>query len=223
MTLTASATGTSIFAGWGGACASSGASATCTVTMNSALNVSASFVAPGATQSGTLKPITAGVVYGQGGSFTSVLENNGGVSANSLYLRSNVAVDGNGNLYVADGGNNRVLYYPAGSTTANAGLRAERQLHQQHREQRRAVSANSLNNPYGVAVDSSGNLYVADSNNNRVLFYPAGSTTATRVYGQGGSFTTDGREQWRGQCQQLVRPIGPRPGCAAAISTWPTT
>ena len=68
--LTATANGTSIFAGWGGACASSGASATCIVTMNSVLNVSASFGTPGANQAGTLQPITAGVVYGQGGSFT---------------------------------------------------------------------------------------------------------------------------------------------------------
>ncbi len=32
---------------------------------------------------------------------------------------------------------------------------------------------------------------MADHVNNRVLFYPAGSTTATQVYGQGGSFTTN--------------------------------
>ncbi len=41
--LTAAATGTSTFLGWGGACAASGTSATCNVTMNSALNVTASF------------------------------------------------------------------------------------------------------------------------------------------------------------------------------------
>ena len=58
-------------------------------------------------------------------------------------------------------------------------------------------------NRLGVAVDSSGNLYVADYANNRVLFYPSGSTTATRVYGQGGSFTTSTAEQRRGQRQQL--------------------
>ena len=34
-----------------------------------------------------------------------------------------------------------------------------------------------LNNPTGVAVDSAGNLYVNDSDNNRVLKLPAGSTT----------------------------------------------
>ena len=41
--MTATATGTSTFLGWGGACAASGTSATCNVTMNSALNVTASF------------------------------------------------------------------------------------------------------------------------------------------------------------------------------------
>jgi sugar lactone lactonase YvrE len=44
LTLTANATGTSTFLGWGGACAATGTSPTCIVTMNSALNVTASFV-----------------------------------------------------------------------------------------------------------------------------------------------------------------------------------
>jgi hypothetical protein len=51
------------------------------------------------------------------------------------------------------------------------------------------LGANSLHDPDGLAVDSSGNLYVSDQQNSRVLYYPAGSTTATRVYGQMGSFT----------------------------------
>src|SRR5271156_4734323 len=51
------------------------------------------------------------------------------------------------------------------------------------------LGANSLHYPDGLAVDSSGNLYVSDQQNSRVLYSPAGSTTATRVYGQGGSFT----------------------------------
>ena len=46
------------------------------------------------------------------------------------------------------------------------------------------VSANSLYFPAEVTLDGSGNLYVADQANARVLFYPSGSTTAARVYGQ---------------------------------------
>ena len=45
------------------------------------------------------------------------------------------------------------------------------------------AGAGGLANPHAVAVDSSGDLYVADTGNNRVLYFPAGSTTATGVYG----------------------------------------
>ena len=88
----------------------------CLVTANSALNVTASYVAQGASQAGILNPITAGVVYGQGGSFTTGNENNGGVSANSLDLLGGVAVEGNGNLYVADAGNNRIQVFDGEGT-----------------------------------------------------------------------------------------------------------
>ena len=43
VTLTASPTGTSVFVGWGGACATSGTSPTCSVILSSAVNVIASF------------------------------------------------------------------------------------------------------------------------------------------------------------------------------------
>ncbi len=133
-------------------------------------------------------------VYGQGGNFASGTANNGGTSATSLSGSRDTVLDSSGNLYVADSGNNRVLYFAAGSTTAtrvygqngsfstalvnNTGGTAN------------TVSATSLDFPNAVALDSSGNLYVADDTNNRVLYYAAGSTTATRVYGQNGSFSS---------------------------------
>ena len=88
---------------------------------------------------------------------------------------------------MADFFNNRVLFYPYGSTTAT-------QVYGQpgfstNYANNGGVSAGTLNNPIYVTVDSSGNLYVVDRSNNRMLFYPFGSTTATRVYGQGGDFT----------------------------------
>jgi hypothetical protein len=46
LTLTSTATGGSTFAGWGGACSQAGTAATCTVTVNQAATVSASFTAP---------------------------------------------------------------------------------------------------------------------------------------------------------------------------------
>ncbi len=178
--------GNSIFAGWGGDCASSGNNLICLVTANSALNVIATYAAPGAVQPGNLKPITAGVVYGQGGSFTAL---NNGVGAGGLNNPVATAIDSNGNLYVVDRSNNRVLFYPAGSTTATR-VYGQNGSFTSNGQNTGGVSANSLNQPWAVAVDSSGNLYIADQFNYRVLYYPAGSTTATRVYGQNGSFTS---------------------------------
>jgi len=98
-----------------------------------------------------------------------------------------------GNLYVADTGNSRVLYYPAGSTTATRVYGqpdfTARGLHPGCNTG--GVSATSLCEPRDLVVDSQGNLYVEDDGNGRVLYYPAGSTTATRVYGQP-NFTSQG-------------------------------
>ena len=61
---------------------------------------------------------TADVVYGQLGSFTTRTVDKGGVSANSLAAPETATLDSSGNLYVGDSENSRVLFYPAGSTTA---------------------------------------------------------------------------------------------------------
>ncbi len=98
-------------------------------------------------------------------------------------------MDSSGNLYVADSLNNRVLFYPSGSTTATQ-VYGQLGSFTTNTADNGGISANSFNRPLGVTLDSSGNLYVGDVFNSRVLFYPSGSTTATRVYGQLGSFTT---------------------------------
>jgi sugar lactone lactonase YvrE len=133
---------------------------------------------------------TATRVYGQLGIFTSNTANNGGISADSLNAPTGCIIDSSGNLYIADRQNNRVLFYLAGSTTAT---RVYGQLGSftSNTANNGGITADSLNAPTGIAMDSTGNLYVADSLNNRVLFFPVGSTTATRVYGQLDSFTSN--------------------------------
>jgi len=107
-------------------------------------------------------------VYGQNSSFTSNTANNGGVSANSLSASGRIALDSSGNLYVADTGNNRILYFPSGSTTATR-VYGQNGSFTASVVNNGGVSATSLNQPLGLTLDSSGNLYVAHTGNNRVL------------------------------------------------------
>jgi sugar lactone lactonase YvrE len=128
----------------------------------------------------------ATVVFGQLGSFTSTT--GVGISAGSLSSPQGVASDGTGNVYVADMTNNRVLVYAPGSTTAFRVYGQPSFL--TNTRNNGGISANTLNSPTGLAVDGASNLYIADTNNNRVLMYAPGSTTASRVYGQLGSFAS---------------------------------
>jgi hypothetical protein len=130
---------------------------------------------------------TAFLVFGQLGNFTSGVVNNGGMSASSLNHPAGVAVDSASNVYIADESNNRVLVYAPGSTTA---FRVFGQLGSFMAANIGSASANSLFLPAGVAFDSANNVYIEDRGNNRVLVYAFGSTTAFRVYGQLGSFTS---------------------------------
>ena len=55
-----------------------------------------------------------------------------------------------------------------------------------------SINADSLCAPNGITIDKAGRLWIADTGNHRVLEYdtPLTNTTAQRVFGQGGSFTT---------------------------------
>ena len=121
--------------------------------------------------------------------------NDGGLSARSLSYPSGIALDQQGNLYAADNGNNRVLEYDAPLTTGMAASRVIGQPDFDHGSPNDGgLSANSLAEPEGVALDRHGNLYVADFGNNRVLEYDAPQTTgmaASRVFGQP-DFITNG-------------------------------
>src|SRR5437588_229917 len=59
----------------------------------------------------------------------------------------------------------------------------------------RSATTRTLCGPAQVARDHAGNLWVADLANNRVVMYPPGSSIATKVFGQYGSFTTSGCNQ----------------------------
>jgi len=121
--------------------------------------------------------------------FTSGACNGGGMDAESLCTPHEIAVAGDGTLFVADPKNNRVLgYAPPLSNGEEAGL-ALGQTDFTHGACNRGgrPSASTLCQPQGVAFDADGNLYVGDFGNNRVLRYAppfANGAAARLVLGQ---------------------------------------
>ncbi len=153
---------------------------------------------------------TADRVFGQP-DFSSNTPNNGGLSATSLAYPFGMAVDAQGNLYVTDLVDNRVLEYDAPLTTdTSAELVFGQPDFSSDTSNNGGVSANSLYLPGGVALDDRGNLYVADTNNNRVLEYDTPlktDTTADRVFGQP-DFTSNTINNGGVSAKSLYSPSG---------------
>ncbi|MFZ0499837.1 MAG: NHL repeat-containing protein, partial [Steroidobacteraceae bacterium] len=99
---------------------------------------------------------------------------NGTGTAAEFYAPAGVALDSSGNVYVAEYGNNDIRKVtPAGVVTLFAGSPAGT-----HGSTDGTGSAALFWSPTGVAVDSSGDLYVADESNNEIrMITPAGVVT----------------------------------------------
>jgi uncharacterized protein (TIGR03437 family) len=96
----------------------------------------------------------AGGFFGDGGLAISA----------ALNIPYDVAVDGQGNIFIADAGNNRIRKVsPSGVITTLAGTGVN-----SFSGDGGAGSQATLNFPWGLAVDSTGTLYIADRVNSRV-------------------------------------------------------
>ncbi len=111
--------------------------------------------------------VTANVLLGQASATTNTCL--APPTASSLCFPNGVSTAPSGNLFVADGGDNRVLEYGVPLTSGAAAVIALGQTDFVHKNQN-VVTAASLDAPEQIALDpSTGGLYVADAVNNRIL------------------------------------------------------
>jgi trimeric autotransporter adhesin len=151
---------------WSGACSGRAA---CAVLMTAAVSVTATF--------------GKGLINTVAGDGYCCWSGDGGLATNAqLGQNWGAAVDTAGNFYIADTSNNRIRKVTAStgiiSTVAGNGTAG-------YSGDGGAATSAELNEPFGVAVDKSGNIYIADTRNNRVRKVTASTGIISTVAGNG--------------------------------------
>lgn len=126
---------------------------------------------------------STGVITTVAGNGTAGYSGDGGAATSAeLNYPSCVAVDGSGNIYVADTSNNRIRMVAAstGIITTVAGNGSYG-----YGGDGGAATNAYLALPAGVAADTCGNLYIADTGNNRIRKVPLSTGTISTVAGNG--------------------------------------
>jgi sugar lactone lactonase YvrE len=140
-------------------------------------------LSPTSTFTPTSNPVSVTTLAGSGG----VTFSNGIGLVASFFGPSGVAIDSSGNIYVGDQGNDLIRKITSGvvvSTYAGSeGVTGSTNGN---------VSIALFNTPTGVAVDSSGNVFVADEGNNLIRKITAGGVVSTLAGQAGVTGSTNG-------------------------------
>ena len=141
------------------------------------------------TENHRIRKVTGGIISTIAGNGDQNIAGDNGPAANaSLDTPSAVAVDASGNVFIADSENQRIRKVAGGTITTLAGNGSAAYTG----DGGPATSA-SLAYPRGVTVDGSGNVFIADSNNNVIRRVSAGGTiTTVAANGEQGFFGDNG-------------------------------
>lgn len=132
------------------------------------------------TVNNVIRKVSNGVITTIAGGGSSYPGDNGPATSAQLIYPAGVAVDSAGNVYVADLGHARIREISNGVITTIAGTTPGFSG-----DNGPAIRA-QLDGPYGIALDSSGNLFIADSNNQRIREISNGIITTVTGSGPAG-------------------------------------
>jgi trimeric autotransporter adhesin len=159
--LTAAGNGTSAFSGDNGAAATASLADPFGVAADAVGNL---YIAD--TSNHRIRKIdTSGIITTVAGNGTESFSGDGGPATSAtLNTPIGVAVDRAGNLYIADAFNNRIRKVNAAGVITTVAGNGDARFSGDHA----AATNASLSAPFGVAVDGVGNLYIADTSNQRI-------------------------------------------------------
>ena len=151
-----------------------------------------------------------GVITTVAGTGTAGFSGDGGPAiAAQLYLPTGIALDRAGNLFISERGNNRVRRLSTGgiiTTVAGTGKGSYSSVAGPGPGDGGPATGAALVGPAGLAVDASGNLFIADLYNNRVRkVSPDG--VITTVAGNGAAYNSSG-DGGPAVDAQVASPIG---------------
>ena len=116
-----------------------------------------------------LKMDTNGIITRVAGTGTVGLSGDGGQATNSaLYSVTGAAVDGNGNLYVIDYNHSRIRKVGTNGIITTVAGNATSAFHGGFSGDGGVATSAQINAPNGIALDLSGNLFIADTGNSRI-------------------------------------------------------
>lgn len=128
-----------------------------------------------------IRKVAGGVITTVAGTGVAGFSGDGGpATAAALALPSGIAIDASGNLYIADTDNQRIRKVTGTTITTVAG-----NGDQAFAGDGAAATAAALDSPVGVAVDAAGNLYIADTHNQRIRLVTAATGLIGTLAGSG--------------------------------------
>lgn len=139
---------------------------------------------------------TGGIVTLAGTGTAGYTGDGGAATAAELNAPSKVVVDAAGNLYIADTGNNVIRYVNVAtgqiSTAAGNGTAG-------YTGDSGPAASAELNKPQGLAVDLTGNVYVADTGNNVIRYFGLGGGINTITGTGNAGYSGDGGNAYGAQ------------------------
>ena len=144
-----------------------------------------------------------------GSGLTGFTGDNSAASSSQMSYPDGLAIDSSGNIYISDWGNNRVrkVTIATGIITTIAGSGATGNTSGSFSGDGGAATSATMSTPFGVALDSAGNVYVTDQGSNRIRKVTISTSLISTIAGSGSTVSFSG-DNGQATAATINNPLG---------------